>query len=249
MQAVSAAYERQTVFIVREKFINMFLVLLLIGFIFVPSAAFAWGPLTHVYLGSELFSYGPLIPAGIFALMKKYRQDFLYGNLMADSIIGKKYLPEDKSSHCWDVGLKLLRHASREAEKAFVYGYLCHLAADTVAHEILTEDMRNVEHTWIEMKADSLIKKTYWLQSITFSRAVQRRNDSFLESILDRFMFSFKTNKRIYKGMVFLSFLNKKRAGGMDKEFLRRLHFESISRIIDLLENGTDATVLNKSPL
>jgi hypothetical protein len=49
--------------------------------------------------------------------------------------------------------------------------------------------------------------------------------------------------------MVFLSFLNKKRAGGMDKEFLRRLHFESISRIIDLLENGTDATVLNKSPL
>ena len=213
-----------------------------------PLPLFAWGPLTHVYLGSELFSYGPLIPAGIFALMKKYRQDFLYGNLMADSIIGKKYLPEDKSSHCWDVGLKLLRHANREAEKAFVYGYLCHLAADTVAHEILTEDMRNVEHTWIEMKADSLIKKTYWLQSITFSRAVQRRNDSFLESILDRFMFSFKTNKRIYKGMVFLSFLNKKRAGGMDKEFLRRLHFESISRIIDLLENGTDATVLNKKP-
>jgi len=32
-----------------------------------------------MYLGNEIYAYGPLIPAGIFALIKKYRQDFLYG--------------------------------------------------------------------------------------------------------------------------------------------------------------------------
>jgi hypothetical protein len=227
----------------------MFFILILIGFILVPSFAHAWGPMTHMYLANEIFSYAPLIPAGIFALMKKYRQDFLYGNLMADMVLGKKYLPDDKSSHCWDVGLKLLRHANTWPEKSFAYGYLSHLAADTVAHETLTDNMRNVGHTWVELKADSVINKAYWLQSVTFSKAVQRRNDMFLENSLDSFVFSLKTNKRIYKGMVFLSFLNKKRKRGVDKELLTNLHDASIARMLDLLKNGTDASVLYKNPL
>ncbi|MDH4161735.1 MAG: zinc dependent phospholipase C family protein [Nitrospirota bacterium] len=226
-----------------------FILLYILGLLLVPSLSFAWGPLTHMYLGNELFSYGPLIPAGIYALIKKYRQDFLYGNLMADSIIGKKYLPEDKSSHSWEVALRLLSQAETDAEKAFAYGYLSHLAADTVAHEILTEDMQNMEHTWAELKADSMIKKTYWVQSVTFSKAVQRRNDLFMESALDRYLFSFKTNKRIYKSVVFLSFLNKKRKRAMDRDHLNKLHFESIARTLDLFENGIEASVLQRSPL
>ena len=227
----------------------MFFVLLILGLVLAPSFAFAWGPLTHMYLGNEIFSYGPLIPAGIYALIKKYRQDFLYGNLMADSIIGKKYLPDDKCSHSWDVALRLLHHAETDPEKAFAYGYLSHLAADTVAHEILTEDMRNMEHTWAELKADSMIKKTYWVQSVTFSRAVQKRNDLFMASSLERYLFSYKTNKRIYKSVVFLSLLNKKRKHTLDRDHLHKLHFESIARTLELFENGVEASVLQKSPL
>lgn len=227
----------------------MFAVLIASGFLLVPSFAFAWGPLTHMYLGNEIFSLAPLIPAGIYGLIKKYRQDFLYGNLMADTIIGKKYLPDDKSSHSWDVALRILRQAETDPEKSFAYGYLGHLAADTVAHGILTEDMRNMGHTWAEMKADGMIKKIYWLQSVTFSKAVQRRNDLFLENALDRYLFSFKTNKRIYKSVVFLSFFNKKPARPMDREFLSDLHDESLARMVDLLQNGTEAFVLDHRPL
>jgi hypothetical protein len=219
------------------------------GFILVPSFTFAWGPLTHMYLGNEIFAYGPLIPAGIFALIKKYRQDFLYGNLMADSIIGKKYLPDDKSSHSWDVAIRLLNSAEQDAEKAFAYGYLSHLAADTVAHEILTDDMKNMEHAWVELKADSMIKKTFWVQSVTFSRAVQKRNDLFMESSLERYVFSYKTNKRIYKSVIFLSLLNKKRKHTLDRDHLHKLHFESIARTLELFENGVEASVLQRSPL
>jgi len=182
-------------------------------------------------------------------LLKKYRQDFLYGNLMADMILGKKYLPDDKSSHSWDVGLKLLEQAKKGQEKAFVYGYLSHLAADTVAHEHLTEDKWDMGHAWVEMKADSLINKAYWFEYVTINRAVKRRNDRFLEDSLDRFIFSFKTNKRIYKSMVFLSVLNKKRKRGVDKKYIRTLHDESIAGMLDLLQNGKDASVLTKSPL
>jgi hypothetical protein len=227
----------------------MFLILLAAGFILIPSAAFAWGPMTHMYLGNELLSCAPLIPAGILALLQKHKQDFLYGNLMADMILGKKYLPDDKSSHSWDVGLKLLDQAKTWPERAFAYGYLGHLAADTVAHETLTDDMGNMGHTWTEMKADSIIDKAYWVQTVMISRAVRKRSDLLLENSLDSFIFSFKTNKRIYKSMVFLSFLNKKRRRGVDRALIHELHEESIARMLDLLKNGTDSAVLQKSPL
>lgn len=227
----------------------IYFILLAAGFILVPSFAFAWGPMTHMYLGNELLSCAPLLPAGIFALLKKHKQDYLYGNLMADMILGKKYLPEDKSSHSWDVGLKLLEQAKTWPERAFAYGYLGHLAADTVAHETLTDELGNMGHTWIEMKADSLIDKSYWLQTVMISKAVRKRSDLLLENALDSYMFSFKTNKRIYKSMVFLSFLNKKRKRGVDKAFIQELHDESLARMLDLLQNGTDSVVLNKNPL
>ncbi len=227
----------------------VFILLLILGFTLVPSLSFAWGPMTHMYLGNEIFAYAPLIPAGIFSLLRTYRQDYLYGNLMADSILGKKYLPVDKSSHSWDVGIRLLEQAHAWPEKAFAYGYLSHLAADTVAHGILTEDTKNIEHAWLEMKADSMINKAYWLQSVSFSKAVQQRNDLFLENTLDRYLFSFKTNKRIYKSMVFLSVLIRERKRGIDRELIVQLHDESITRILDLLQNGTDAPVLDISPM
>lgn len=227
----------------------MVVVFLLLGFLLIPTSAFAWGPLTHMYLGNQLLSCAPLLPAGILALIKKHKQDFLYGNVMADTILGKKYLPDDKSSHSWDVGLRIFDQAKTWPERAFAYGFLCHLAADTVAHETLTDDKGNMGHTWIELKADSIIDKAYWLQTMTISRAVRRRSDLLLENSLDRYMFSFKTNQRIYKSIVFFSFLNKKRRRGVDRLLIHELHEESVSRMLDLLQNGTDSEVLFKSPL
>jgi hypothetical protein len=147
------------------------------------------------------------------------------------------------------VGLKLLDQAKTWPERAFAYGYLGHLAADTVAHETLTDEKGNMGHTWIEMKADSLIDKIYWLQSVTISKTVRQRSDLLLENSLDSYIFSFKTNKRIYKSMVFLSFLNKKRRRGVDRELIHDLHDESVARMLDLLTNGTDSAVLQKNPL
>ncbi len=226
-----------------------FIFLLVAGFVLIPSFAFAWGPMTHMYLGNELLSCATLLPAGIHALLKKHKQDFLYGNLMADMILGKKYLPDEKSSHSWEVGLKLLEQAKSWPERSFAYGYLAHLAADTVAHETLTDELGNMGHTWIEMKADSIIDKTYWLQTVLISKAVRQRSDLLLENSLDSYIFSFKTNKRIYRGMVFLSLLNKKRRRGVDRALIHELHEESITRMLDLLQHGTASAVLQKKPL
>ncbi|HET6514792.1 MAG TPA: zinc dependent phospholipase C family protein [Thermodesulfovibrionales bacterium] len=233
---------------------------LFLSILFLPSLAFAWGPLTHIYLGSEIFSLGSLLPAGIYALIRKYRHDYLYGNLMADIIIGKKFLPEDKNPHSWDMALNLLDAVETQQQKAFVFGYMSHLAADTIAHGKFASSRRNIEHTLVEMRADSIIDKRYWFQAISIDRKVQMRNDRFLERSLERVLFSFKTNKRIFKGMLLLSCFNKERLGefiqrnavypsDLTRNNIEQLHLESLDRIIDILSNGTESEVLSQNPM
>lgn len=235
-------------------------VILFFSFLLVPSVTFAWGPLTHFYLGSEILSLGSLIPAGIYSILRKYKHDFLYGNLMADIVIGKKYLPEDRNSHSWDVALNLFEDARTRQQKAFVYGYLSHLAADTVAHGKFVGNKKNIGHTLVELKADSIIDKRYWIQAITIDRSVQHRNDIFLERSLERAIFSFKTNKRIFKGMLFLSCFNQRGIGNLieknlrgfvhpSNDYIQSLHDESIKRIIDILSNCRNSKVLEDSPI
>jgi hypothetical protein len=237
---------------------KLFKLLLIIGFLLIPAAAFAWGPLTHIFLGNELFSLSPLIPAGLYRIISRYRKDFLYGNLMADIIIGKQYLPEEKNPHSWDIAFSLMNAAATAQQKAFVYGYMSHLAADTVAHNIYTADKKNIGHTVMEMKADCIIDKKYWFQAMAIDRRIQARNDVFLEHSLDRFIFSFKTNKRIFKGMVFLSVFNRERIGDFidktlvtslpDRGRIEALHEASLDRIIDLFQNGEKSAVIKANP-
>lgn len=239
---------------------KIFKLLIVISVISIPSFAFAWGPLTHIYLGSEIFSLGSLLPAGIYAMIKKYRHDFLYGNLMADIIIGKKFLPEDKNPHSWDMALSLLDSAKTQQQKAFVYGYMGHLAADTVAHGTFMNKRRNIGHTLVELRADSMIDKKYWFQAIKIDRKVQMRNDIFLERSLESSFFSFKTNKRIFKGMLLLSCFNKERVGNfiqrnsidptiLTSKNIKRLQIESIDRMVNILSNGKESEVIKESPM
>ncbi|MEC4677059.1 MAG: zinc dependent phospholipase C family protein [Nitrospirota bacterium] len=235
-----------------------FKLILIISFLLIPGVSFAWGPLTHIYLGNELFSLAPLLPAGLFEIIRRYRKDFIYGNLTADIIIGKKYLPKNKCSHSWDVAFDLFKAAKTDQQKAFVYGYMSHLAADTVAHNTYTVDKKNIGHTIMEMKADSIIDKRYWIQAVAIERKVQARNDDFLENSLKRLVFSFKTNKRILKGMVLLSVFNQEKIGDFIdrnlvtslpiRETIEALHQESSDKIIDLFQNWEASEVVKINP-
>ncbi len=238
---------------------TFFLLLLIVGIFFIPSSAFAWGPLSHLFFGSEILAFSPLIPAGIYSIIKRYKQDFLYGNLMADIIIGKKYMPKEGNSHSWKTGLSLLESSSNSQQKAFSYGYLSHLAADTVAHRILTKHKRNIGHTFYEMKADSLVDKSHWYQGIMIDKHVQKRNDLFLEKSLSPFLFSYKVNKRIFQGVFMISLFSHESMSDFidnniaskyvpNRKMIEKLHEKSIDRILDVLENGEGSPVLKESP-
>jgi len=226
-------------------------------FVLIPTAAFAWGPFTHMYLGSEVFYLGSLIPPSILALMRKFRADFLYGNLMADMVLAKKYLAKEESCHTWDAALNLYESARTDSERAFSLGYMSHLAADTVAHGSLTAGSKNLQHAIIEMRADSMIDKDYWFLALSIDKQVQQRNDKFLGKSIKSVVFSVPTNQKIFKGVFALTGLKKATFGGVfdnpyittdERAMITTLQEESLDRILDILQHGKRSEVLKLDP-
>lgn len=237
--------------------IGLFILTIVIGLV-LPEQAFAWGPLTHIYLGHQLLSLGAVIPASIYRVIKRHRKDFLYGNLMADIIVGKKYLPDHKNAHSWGFAFNLLSAARTNQQKAFVYGYLSHLAADTVAHNDFTANKKSLRHTLLEMKADSIIDKKFWQEAILIEPDIQLRNDIFLQNAIEQFIFSFKTNKRILKSMVYFTVCYPPRMNDFidrnlityapDREKIEQYHRASLDRIVDLFRHWESSAALALNP-
>jgi len=237
----------------------MALLVLFLSIFFIPTAAEAWGPLTHVYLGTQVLETGAaLIPAGIYAILRKYRNDYLYGNLSADIILGRRFQGPAKNSHNWDIAWELLGSSKSDRQKAFAYGYLMHLCADTVVHN-LERSRIPFSHSLLEIKSDSMVDKEYRTVLKKLDNRMQNRNDIFLEKRLESLFFSFKTNKRIFKGFLVLSripsytpvssFIDNRFPYEITAGNISGFQQEALVRMLELLNNGRESEVLKEQPL
>ncbi len=237
----------------------MLILTCILSFLLIPSIADAWGPLTHVYLGYQVLDVGAaLIPAGIYGILKKYKNDFLYGNLSADIILGRRFQGFEKNSHNWDIAWKLFGSSRTDRQKAFAYGYMMHLCADTVVHNLETPRLP-FSHSLLEVRSDSIVDKKYRRVMKGLDKYMQRKNDVFLEKRLESLFFSFKTNKRIFKGFLVLSRLPNYTpvSNFIDNRFPYEINVgdicnfqqESLTRMFELLNNGKDSAVLKEHPL
>jgi hypothetical protein len=226
--------------------------------LFLPSVAEAWGPLTHVYLAHQVINLGTaVIPAGIYGILKKYKSDFIYGNLSADIILGKRFQSLRKNSHSWEIAWKLFRSAETDQQKAFAYGYLTHLCADTVAHN-LTLPALPFQHPIVEIRSESLIDKKYRNMIKRLDKPMQKRHDVLLENLLESVFFSFKTNKKIFRGFLVLSrlpnyttvsnFIDRRFPVEIQVQDIYHFQEESLNRMLELLQNGKKSDVLNERP-
>ncbi len=89
--------------------------------------------------------------------------------------------------------------------------------------------------------------------------SVQKRNDEFLENSICNIFFSYKTNKRIFKSLVYmslfssLSFVNLFEKSFFTsytppREAIKDLTDASLKRIVDIITNGRDSTVTKYRP-
>jgi len=197
-----------------ERMVIFSVVLLLI--LAVPHAALAWGPGFHLQLGSTIIGNLQAMKPALAALLGEFPLDFLYGCIAADITIGKKFTHYLQHCHRWDIGLKVLRNAVTGPQKSCAYGYLAHLAADTVAHNYFVpyKLMRSfstltMKHTYWEMRFESVVDKKIWEMGKRVSLEHYRVNDEMLRDVLSDTIFSFSTNKRIFNSLMLLSRMEK----------------------------------------
>lgn len=175
-----------------------------------PDPAWAWGPATHVYLGSGLLDSLHLVPQAVRVLLAAHPFDFLYGSVAADISLAKKYVPEGRHCHHWHVGEEIHARAEGDRLKAMALGYLAHLAADTVAHNwfvprqlLLTSSTKALGHSYWEHRMDVQLGDRY---TNLARRVVMEHDHSAADDLFDRVLsgtlFSFRTNRRIFRGMI-----------------------------------------------
>src|SRR6476469_10424570 len=134
----------------------------------VPHEAHAWTPGTHIYLGESVLANLSILPRELADLLRAYPFDFLYGNIAADSSIAKHYAPLGRHCHYWHVGQEIHDLAATDGLRAFGLGYLCHLAADTVAHNsfvprplMITSSTAAVGHSYWETRVEAHLGDAY----------------------------------------------------------------------------------------
>jgi hypothetical protein len=176
----------------------------------VPEPAGAWGPATHVALGESVLGSLYLLPSALRLLLERFPVQFLYGSVAADISFAKKYVPEGRHSHSWAVGEEILRAAPDEPLQAAAFGYLAHLAADTVAHNtfiprklFLSRTGKPHGHTYWEHRMDLLVGEEFLGRARRLVMDYDHREaDDLFDSVLSRTLFSFQTNRRIFRGMI-----------------------------------------------
>ena len=182
----------------------------LLAILLIPGDAYAWGPATHVYLGQGVLESLHLLPGAVRTLIASYPHDFLYGSMAADISLAKKYVPEGRHCHHWHVGEEIFESAETDRLKAVGLGYLAHLAGDTVAHNyfvprqlLLTSSSKALGHSYWEHRMDYQLGDAYMRLA---RRVVMEHDHSAADALFDRVLsatlFSFHTNRRIFRGMI-----------------------------------------------
>ncbi|MEX0980368.1 MAG: zinc dependent phospholipase C family protein [Gemmatimonadota bacterium] len=175
-----------------------------------PEDAHAWGPGTHIALGEGVLRTLYLLPPATRILLERYPLHFLYGSVAADISFAKKYAPVGRHCHHWHVGEEIYDSADTEPMGAVALGYLAHLAADTIAHNIyvprrllLTSTTQTLGHTYWEHRMDVHVGEEYLGKA---RRLVLEHDhseaDALFDAVLSRTLFSFNTNRRLFRGMM-----------------------------------------------
>lgn len=177
-----------------------------------PTVAWAWTPGTHILLGEAVLRSASLLPPALAALLRAHPHDFLYGSIAADTSIAKKYAKFGRHCHSWAVGLEILEEARDEPVRAFGYGYLAHLAADAVAHNYfvphqlaVTTSTSALGHSYWESRFETHIGETFPRRAHEIILLDHARSDEHLDRILSPTIFSTPTNRRIFRGMVYVT--------------------------------------------
>ncbi|WP_051261457.1 zinc dependent phospholipase C family protein [Desulfovibrio inopinatus] len=225
--------------------------------------AFAWGPGAHMATGHFILENLRFLPVSMGAILEAHRQAFLYGCLSTDFFVGSGSRTRPPASHSWETGFRLLKTADTPELAAYAYGYLAHLAADTVSHNYFVPNILatmpsrgKLSHVYAEMLADARID---WCgREAAGLFAHQGDADATLRVVMSKSRRSFYTKKYLFRlGLLVgdtgpwtmpLRYVRGKLPSPVPETFLDTMLDTTKAVVFDLLTNPDSAVALDFDP-
>jgi hypothetical protein len=186
------------------------LALVALAILLVPSHAWAWGPLAHLNFSAQALSQAGAFQPSIRTLLQEYGNEFLYGSLAADIVVGKNMARYLYHCHNWRVGFNVLSKARAGGERAFAFGFLAHLAADTVAHNyyvpwktVASFHKASTGHAYWELRYDQRMDRRLSAVARRVSTRRIRGHDAFLRAHLaGASVIPFGVSRRLFSSLL-----------------------------------------------
>ncbi len=175
-----------------------------------PSDAQAWGPLAHLNFSAQALASLGTVQPGLRQVLSDFGDEFLYGSLAADIVVGKNMARYLYHCHNWRVGFNVFRHARPGGEQAFSLGFLSHLAADTVAHNyfvpfktVASYHKVNTRHAYWELRYDQRMDKALSRLAKQVTTKAIRNHDDYLERMLyGSSVLPFRVSKQLFRSLL-----------------------------------------------
>lgn len=234
--------------------------------LFFPSEAWAWGLATHVEVGRVLLSdYRDVLQAFASCILN-YPQAFLYGSISPDHFLMKNLKSYRDHSHNWDRAFAMLKRAQSQEQESFALGYLAHLAADTVAHNVFVPNQIATSsgvaaraHTLWELRFDTYQPPEAAAIVRDLERMPEMRElDRYLAGFHSPSVFDLPTNlqftsgaHRVLHSAVTRTWVEKwerrsvSPVAGEDVLFYNRL---SMLYVLDVIRHGRNSIVVSQDP-
>ncbi|RLB12079.1 MAG: hypothetical protein DRG63_12185 [Deltaproteobacteria bacterium] len=169
------------------------------------SKAFAWGPGVHTVIALHTLDMARDLFPGIGSIIASNPLEYLYGSLAADFFLMKSQIRSTRHAHHWKGGFAFLNEARNATEQAYAYGFLAHLAADVIAHNVFIPNLvaifpnkRRTGHIYWEIRADYVVGPLYTKIAKDVLGTDQRACDEILRSMTHKRKNGLKASKRIY---------------------------------------------------
>jgi hypothetical protein len=181
-----------------------------IAILVVPAEAYAWGPLAHLSFSSQALQTIGIAQPSVRHVLQDFANEFLYGSLAADIVVGKNMARYLYHCHNWRVGFNVFKHAKAGGEQAFALGFLSHLAADTVAHNyyvpfktVASYHKRNTQHAYWELRFDQRMDRDLSRVAREVTTRAYRNHDHYLESMLEQSsVLPFGVSKQLFRSLL-----------------------------------------------
>ncbi len=228
--------------------------------------AYAWGVGMHMMHGSILLQNLQWVTGSVFQILRAFPRDFLYGCVSADIFIGKGSKYHADHCHNWSTARRLLQEADEPRLQAFASGYIAHLAADIIAHNVyvpnqlyLTSSTTRLGHIYWELRADEFADQRYWRDVIDVLSGPNDPSDRFVQEIVKKDLISFDMKKKLFTHAVKLYDLGKRQQAvslvsrnsrwDVPQNYVESLNRKCLSLIVNVLNHPDDSVCYRYDPI